>query len=93
MANKYERKVFVYKTMEQIEKEYDGQWVFMINCHENERGTILGGEVILHSENRGYIARKMVDVDNGTSTTFIGYVGKIPEGVAFSTKKYNIGIF
>ena len=72
----------MYKTMEQIEKEYDGQWVFMINCDENERGTLLGGEVVLHSESRANVVRNMVDADNETSITFIGYIGKIPEGVA-----------
>ena len=73
----------MYKTMEQIEKEYDGQWVFMINCQRNERCTILGGEVVLNSENRGNVVRKRKEADNRNSLTFIGYVGKIPEGVAF----------
>jgi len=73
----------MYKTMTQIEKEYDGQWVFMINCQCNQRGTVLGGEVVLHSENRNNVIRKMKDANNHTSLTFIGYVGKIPEGVAF----------
>ena len=73
----------MYRTMEQIQKEYDGQWVFMINCDENQNGSVIGGEVVLHSENRNNVIRKMVEADNGTSLTFIGYVGKIPEGVAF----------
>ena len=73
----------MYKTMEQIHLEYDGQWVFMINCECNQRGSVIGGEVILHSENRDNVVRQMVEADNGASQTFIGYVGKIPEGVAF----------
>jgi hypothetical protein len=73
----------MYKPMEQIEKEYDGQWVFLINCTENERGTLLGGEVVLHSENRSKVVRNMSAADNGNSLTFIGYVGRVPEGVAF----------
>ena len=73
----------MYKTMEQIEEEYDGQWVFMINCRRNRRGTILGGEVVLNSENRNNVIGKMKEANNRTSLTFIGYIGKIPEGVAF----------
>ena len=73
----------MYQTMEQIEKDYDGQWVFMINCQRNKRGSIIGGEVVLHSENRNNVIRKMKEADNKTSLTFIGYVGKLPEGVAF----------
>ena len=73
----------MYKPMAQIEKEYDGQWVFMINCRSSRRGTILGGEVVLHSESRAKVVRNMSEADNGDSLTFVGYVGKIPEGVAF----------
>ena len=73
---------YMYRTMKQIEKEYDGQWVFMINCDENQNGSIIGGEVVLHSENRSNVIRNMKAADNRKSLTFIGYVGKIPEGVA-----------
>ena len=73
----------MYKTMEQIEKEYDGQWVFMINCQSNERGTVLGGEVVLHSDKKNDVIGKTREVNNKTSLTFTGYIGKIPEGVAF----------
>jgi len=69
--------------MEQVQEEYNGHWVFMINCVQNERGSIIGGEVVLNSENRHNVVRKMNDADDGKSITFIGYVGRIPEGVAF----------
>lgn len=72
----------MYKTMEQIRHEYDGQWVFMINCEENQNGSIIGGEVVLHSESRSNVIRNMKAADNKVSLTFVGYVGKIPEGVA-----------
>ena len=73
----------MYKPMEQIEKEYDGHWVFMVNCTQNERGTLLGGEVVLHGECSGSIANKIKDVKKKKSLTFFGYVGNIPEGVVF----------
>ena len=72
----------MYRTMEQIEKEYDGQWVFMINCNENPNGSIIGGEVVLNSESRSNVIRNMKAADNRVSLTFVGYIGKIPEGVA-----------
>lgn len=72
----------MYKSMEQIQKEYDGQWVFMVNCNRSQRGSIVGGEVVLNSESRGKVVRKMNEADNQTSLTFIGYIGSLPEGVA-----------
>ena len=72
----------MYKSMEEIQKEYNGQWVFMINCGKNQRGSITGGEVVIHSENRSNVVRKMKEADNRISQTFIGYVGSLPEGVA-----------
>ena len=72
----------MYKTMEQINKEYDGQWVFMVNCSEDEHHCITGGIVAIHSESRSKVVRGMAEAHNG-SLTFIGYVGKVPEGIAF----------
>ena len=69
--------------MDQIEMEYDGQWVFMINCNQNERGTLLGGEVVFNSESRANVFRKIRKENKEKSLTFFGYVGKLPEGVAF----------
>ena len=69
--------------MEQIEKEYDGQWVFMINCKCNERGTVLGGEVVLHSDKKNNVVGKTKEVYKKTSQTFTGYVGNLPEGLSF----------
>jgi len=71
----------MYKALSQINKEYDGQWVFIINCNEDEYGTIAGGEVALHSESRDVVFRKMEAYDHEPSLTSIRYVGKIPEGV------------
>ena len=72
----------MYKTMDEINKEYDGQWVFMINCKENERHSVIGGEVVLHSADRSAVVGKMLEAHNG-SLTSIRYAGKIPEGVSF----------
>ena len=73
----------MYKPMEQIQKDYNGRWVYMVNCEKNERGSVIGGEVVLHSESRAGIFQRMKQVNKGNSQTFIGYVGELPKGVAF----------
>ena len=42
----------MYKTMEQIKKEYDGNFVCMINYKKNERYAIIGGEVIAFGKDK-----------------------------------------
>ena len=72
----------MYKSMEQIQKEYDGLWIFAINCNKNERGSIIGGEVVLQSKSMGEIMRNMVSYDNNAKSTCVKYIGELPEGVA-----------
>jgi len=72
----------MYQTMEQIHEEYGGQWVFLINCKEGEHGSVAGGEVVLHSENRDRVIREMEKYDYEPSMTYFRYAGKIPEGIS-----------
>ena len=72
----------MYKTIEQIHNEYDGQWVFLINCMEGEHNSIKGGEVVISSERRDKVLREMTEYKSEKSDTFIFYAGKIPEGVS-----------
>ena len=73
----------MYKTMEQIMEEYDGYWVFMINCDEGDNFSISGGEVVLYNKSRDYVLRNMDynwegrDMDK---TTYIRFIGNAPEG-------------
>jgi len=71
----------MYKTVEQIHTEYDGNWVFLINCTKGEHHSIAGGEVVLSSERRDKVLREMAKYDDEESMTYIFYAGKIPEGV------------
>jgi len=73
----------MYKAMEQIEKDYDGQWVYMVNCTKKESGRLLGGDVVLAGKTQAEIYRKKLNTTKDEGLTFIGYVGKVPEGVAF----------
>ena len=73
----------MYKPLEQIEKEYNGQWVFMINCNKNERGTVIGGEVVLFSKKLSDLTGKTAALDKGPGISSVRYVGDFPEGTAF----------
>ena len=73
--------VHMYKTIEQVHQEYDGQWVFVINCEKDEYGSVSGGEVVLNSQSRANVIREMERYDYEKSLTFVGYVGKIPKEV------------
>ena len=72
----------MYKTIEQIHQEYDGQWVFLINCLIGEFNSVVGGEVVLSSERRDKVLREMERYIDEKSDTLIFYAGKIPEGVS-----------
>jgi hypothetical protein len=72
----------MYETVKDVNQKYDGQWIFMINCTENENGSIIGGEVILHSENRDKVIRDMEAFKTEFSLTSFRYAGKIPKGVS-----------
>jgi len=71
----------MYMSKQEIIEKYSGQWVFMINCKEDDNGETIGGEVALHSENRDKVIREMELYDYEESITLITYVGKLPEGV------------
>ena len=72
----------MYKTIEEVHNDYDGQWVFMINCKKGEYNLIAGGEVVLHSENRDVVIRGMEKYDYEPSMTYFRYAGRIPEGIS-----------
>ncbi len=42
----------MYQTMDEINEQYDGLWIFMINCKEGQYGEIIGGEVVAHGKNQ-----------------------------------------
>ena len=72
----------MYKTIEQIHCDYNGQWIFMINCEEGAYGSVVGGEVVLHSENRDEVIRGMEIFDHEPSVTYFRYAGQIPEEIS-----------
>jgi len=68
----------MYKTIEQVHEEYDGQWVYLINLKKNELGTVIGGEVSVHNESRDKVLRSM----NSRDGIYVFYAGEIPAEVS-----------
>ena len=72
----------MFMDITQVHTEYDGQWVFMINCTEGEYGSVAGGEVVLHNENRDVVVRGMNNYIYEPSETYFCYAGRIPEEIS-----------
>jgi len=68
--------------MDQIEKEYDGQWVFMINCQKDKHNAISGGEVVFHDKSMNETLRIMKSSNEKGNSKYVRYIGTLPEGVA-----------
>ena len=69
----------MYQTMQEIEKQYDGHWVFMTNCQKGEFNEIIGGEVISFNKHKQPVV-ELWDKEYD-SETYFRYVGSIPEGM------------
>ena len=73
----------MFLSKEEINTQFDGEWIYAIDCEEDDAGTILGGNVILHSRNRDDVIRAMVDYEKKIETlTYFRYAGKIPEEIS-----------
>jgi hypothetical protein len=71
----------MYKEIDEINIQYNGEWVFLINCKKDGNGTVIGGEVAIHSESRDNVIREMQKFMMEESDTYFRYAGEIPEGV------------
>lgn len=68
----------MFKSINEVHREYDGQWVYLIDLQVNELGTVTGGNVAAHGENRDNVVMK---IDPGKGV-YVIYAGSIPEGVS-----------
>ena len=73
----------MYKTMEQINEEYNGQWVFLINCERSEYHSVAGGEVVLSTGTKKEMFQQVETFWGHDSETFLFYAGGPPKGVNF----------
>ncbi|MCL2053050.1 MAG: hypothetical protein FWG90_01225 [Oscillospiraceae bacterium] len=65
----------MYQTMEEIEKQYDGNFVCMINCQKGEFHNIIGGEVIAVSKDKSEIRK----VWRENPSSYKQYMGEFPD--------------
>ena len=73
----------MFMTMKEIHEKFDGEWIYAIDCEEDEVGTLLGGKVVLHGSNRGDVLSAMCDYDDKVDTlTLFRYAGNAPEGIS-----------
>ena len=73
----------MFMLMEEIHRNFDGEWIYAIDCEEDDRGAFLGGEVVLHSRNRDDVVRAIGDYDEKVDTlTLFRYAGNVPEGIS-----------
>ena len=69
----------MYQTMQEIEKQYDGYWVFMTDCRTGDLDEIIGGIVIAHNKDKKPIAELWGEKYD--SEIYFRYIGSIPEGM------------
>ena len=67
----------MYQTMQEIEKQYDGHWVFMTDCKTGEFDEIIGGVVIAHNKNKKPVAELWSEKYD--TEVYFRYIGSIPD--------------
>jgi hypothetical protein len=72
----------MFEKMEVINEKYDGQWVYLVDCEQDEFGSVVSGRVVLHNENRDNVIRRLKEFEDVVTLTSFRYAGRIPEGVS-----------
>ena len=67
-------------TIEEIESQFDSEWVLIEDPKTDEGLTVLGGRVVHHSKDRDEVYRKAVSLRPKRSALI--YTGEIPEDTA-----------
>lgn len=65
-----------FMTIEQIEKQFDSEWVLLGDPQTDEKLHVQGGRVLFHSKDRDELDRQLLELRPKRSATF--YTGKIP---------------
>jgi len=67
-------------TIEEIESQFDSEWVLIENPETDESLKVIGGKVLHHSKDRDEVYRKAVTLRPKRSALI--YTGQIPEETA-----------
>ncbi|MEM6613057.1 MAG: hypothetical protein AAF652_12550 [Cyanobacteria bacterium P01_C01_bin.72] len=68
-------------TFEEIEQNYNGQWVLIAYTETDEDLKVVKGKVIAHSANREDVYQALANADK--QPLAIEYMGQVPEDLAF----------
>lgn len=68
-------------TFEEIEQNYDGQWVLIAYTETDEDLKVVKGKVIAHSANKEDVYQALAEA--GEQPLAIEYMGSVPEDLAF----------
>jgi len=69
----------MYKTMAQIEKEYDGNFVCIANCRKGEYHDILGGGRIVERKNK----MEVQEVCGKNTESYYRWMGEFPDDMRY----------
>ena len=61
-------------TVDEMRKTYDGEWVLVVDCEDDESGRLARGRVVVHSANRDDIYREMANHPEGCAVRWFGEV-------------------
>ena len=67
-------------TVDQIEAQFESEWVLLEDPQTNEALEVQGGKVLWHSKDRDEVYRKAVELRPKRFAVL--YTGKMPEGTA-----------
>jgi succinate dehydrogenase/fumarate reductase-like Fe-S protein len=74
--------VTMIETIEIINEKHNGKWVFMVDCEEDEFGSVISGRVALSDEKRLNLFSRLAEYEDNVSLTSFRFAGNIHEGVS-----------
>lgn len=69
-----------HMTIQEIESEFDSEWVLIQDPETNEGREVLGGMVLLHSKDRDEVYR--MAITKKPKRFALHFTGEMPEGTA-----------
>ena len=67
-------------TLEEMEKKYSDEWLFIVDCEHSENTELLSGRVLVHSKSRADIYEVSGRYKGGAA---IRYTGELPKGMHY----------
>jgi uncharacterized pyridoxal phosphate-containing UPF0001 family protein len=74
------RKKGVFMTLQEMEREFDSEWILVGDPQTNESLEVVNGTVVCHSRDREEVYRAAVKLRPKRSAIF--YTGRMPPGTA-----------